>query len=98
MYLYFIASTISILIVFTDGDGFSMVIDFTLLIIPEGVHVCVEQHHDERVEQVEQQPGVHHLHVGGLGQAVTHIDEHRCKDQHRGQVHCDDGLKGMYHK
>ena len=47
MYLYFIASTLSILIVFTDSDGFAMVIDFTFLIITEGVHVGVEQHHNK---------------------------------------------------
>ena len=70
-----------------------MMVDFPLLIIPECVHVCVYQHHNEGVEQVKQQPGVHHLHVGGLGQAVTHVDKHGRQHQHGGQVHGDHSLE-----
>ena len=36
----------------------------------------------ERNQQVEDEPDVHHLDVGGLGQVVAHIDEHCCEDQH----------------
>ena len=32
------------------------------------------------------QPNVHHLDVGGLGQAVRHGDEHGGEHQHAGQV------------
>ena len=37
---------------------------------------------NKRNEQVEDEPDIHHLDVGGLGKVVTHIDEHRCQDQH----------------
>ena len=70
-----------------------MMVYFPVIIIPESVHVCVDQNHNEGVEQVEQQPGIHHLHVGGLGQAVTHVDEHRGQHQHGCQVHSDNSLK-----
>ena len=69
-----------------------MMVYFPLLIIPECVHVCVYQHHNKGVEQVEQEPHIHHLHVGGLGQVVAHIDEHRRQYQHRGQIDSDDCL------
>ena len=82
LYLYGAATTMLVLVIllkFTNSDGFSMMIDLAIIVVPESVHVGVKQHHDEGVEQVEQQPGIHHLHVGGLGQAVTHIDKHRCQ-------------------
>ena len=69
-----------------------MVVYFPVLIIPECVHVCVYQHHNEGVEQVKQEPHIHHLHVGGLGQVVAHVDEHRRQHQHRGQINSDDCL------
>ena len=62
-----------------DLYWFPMMVYFPLLIIPECVHVCVYQHHNEGVEQVKQEPHIHHLHVGGLGQVVTHVDKHRCQ-------------------
>ena len=55
-----------------------MVVNLTIIITPDSIHVGMEQHHYEGVQQVEQQPGIHHLHVGGLGQAITYVDEHRC--------------------
>ena len=70
-----------------------MMVYFPLLIIPECVHVCVYQHHNEGVEQVKQQPDIHHLHVGGLWQVVAHVDEHRSQYQHGGQVYSDDSLE-----
>ena len=60
----------------------AMVVYLPLIIASEGVHVGVKQHHDEGVHQVEQQPHVHHLHVGGLRQVVAHVDEHRREHQH----------------
>ena len=66
-------------LIFINSDGFAMVVYFPLLVIPEGVHVGVDEYNNEGVEKVEQQPGIHHLHVGGLGQAVTHVDKHRSK-------------------
>ena len=61
-----------------NRNSLAMVVNLPVFIISERVHVGVDQHHYEGVQQVEQQPGVHHLHVGCLGQAVTHIDKHRC--------------------
>ena len=53
-----------------------MVVDFPLLIIPQSVHVGMQQDNNEGQEQVEQQPYIYHLHVGGFGQVVAHVDEH----------------------
>ena len=72
-----------------------MVVNLTIIITPDSIHVGMEQHHYEGVEQVEQQPGIHHLHVGGLGQAVTDVDEHRRQHQHTGQIYSNDCLKGF---
>ena len=33
-------------------------------------------------EEVEDEPDIHHLDVGCLGQVVAHIDEHCCEHQH----------------
>ena len=54
-----------------------MVVDFPFFVIPQGVHVGMKQDNDEGQEQVKQQPHIHHLHVGCLGQVVAHVDEHR---------------------
>ena len=54
-----------------------MVVDLPFFIISQCVHVGMEQDDDEGQEQVEQQPHINHLHVGGLGQVVAHVDEHR---------------------
>ena len=70
-----------------------MLVYFLIFLPSQSVHVRVQQHHNERVEQVKEEPCIHHLHVGGLGQAVTDVDEHRRQHQHRGQVHSDYGLK-----
>ena len=69
-----------------------MVVYFPVIIVPESVHVGVDEDNNEGVEKVKQQPGIYHLHVGGRGQALTHVDEHRRQHQHWGQVHCDDSL------
>ena len=51
---------------------------YVLVLIPsESIHVSVQQDHNERVEEIEQEPGVNHLHVRCLRQAVTHVDKHR---------------------
>ena len=69
---------IFILIFLVDSDSSSVMVYFPVLVSPECVHVGVEQHHYEGLQQVEQEPGINHLHVGSLGQAVTHVDKHRC--------------------
>ena len=53
----------------------------------------MNEDHNEGIEEVEQQPHIHHLHVGGLGQVVAHVDEHCSQHQHRGQVNSDDSLQ-----
>ena len=40
--------------------------------------VGVQENLCEREEQVEEEPHVNHLDVGGLGQLVAHVDEHCC--------------------
>ena len=70
-----------------------MMVYFSFLIIPQCIHVGVNEHHNEGIKQVEQQPHIHHLHVGGLGKVVAHVDEHRSQHQHGGQVNSDDSLK-----
>ena len=69
-----------------------MMVYFPLLIIPQSIHVGVNEHHNEGIKQVEQQPHINHLHVGGLGQVVANVDEHRSQHQHGGKVHCYYGL------
>ena len=64
-----------------------MMIDLSFIIIPESVHVGVDENHNEGVKKVEQQPYIHHLHIGGLGKVVAHVDEHRGQHQHGGQVY-----------
>ena len=64
-----------------------MMVDLPLIIIPECVHVGVNQHHYEGVEQVKEEPDIHHLHVRGLRQVVANVDEHRSQHQHGGQVY-----------
>ena len=56
----------------------TMMVDLPFIITSKSVHVCMKQHHYEGVEQVKQEPGVHHLHVGSFGQAIAHIDKHGC--------------------
>ena len=80
-------------LIVSDSDGFAVMVYFSILVIPKSVHVCVNQNYNEGVEEVEQQPYIHHLHVGGLGKIVAHIDEHRSQHQHWGQVYGDNSLK-----
>ena len=51
-----------------------MVDDFSLLVIPQIVHVGVEEDQHEGVEEIKEEPDVYHLHVGGFGQDVTYFD------------------------
>ena len=47
--------------------------------------VGVQENLCEREEQVEEEPHVNHLDVGGLGQLVAHVDEHCCQDLRKKQ-------------
>ena len=44
-----------------------MMVDLPVVITSKGVHVGVDQDHNEGVKQVEEEPDIHHFHVGGLG-------------------------------
>ena len=75
-----------------------MMVYFSFIIIPECVHVGVYQHHNEGVEQVKQEPDIHHLHVGGLWKIVAYVDEHCSQHQHGGQIYSDDSLLKIHIK
>ena len=77
---------------FIDLNCFAMVIYFSLFIISKRVHVSVEKDNDERKEEVEEEPHVHHLHVRGFGKIVAYVDKHRSQHQHGGQVHSNNSL------
>ena len=59
-----------------------MMVDFPVFVIPESIHVSVNQDHNEGQQQVKQQPDIHHLHVRCLGQVIAYVDKHRRQDQH----------------
>ena len=63
-----------------------MMVDFTLLVHLEVVHVGRHQDVVERLDQVEEQPDVDHLDVGGLRKVVANVDEHRSENQHRRHI------------
>ena len=64
------------IIIILNWDRFSMMVYFPVLLIPESVHVGVDEHNHEGEDEVEQEPDIHHLHVGGCGQVVWNIDKH----------------------
>ena len=68
------------------------------IIISQSVHIGVQQDYDEGVEEVEQKPHVHHLHVRGLGEVITHVDEHSRQDQHGGEVYSYHSLDSKKYK
>ena len=51
--------------------------------MPEGVHVCVDKNLDEGKKEIEDQPDVDHLDIGGLRQVVGDVDEHGGQHKHR---------------
>ena len=63
-----------------------MVVDPSFLVHLEAVHVGRHQDVVEGLDQVEEQPDVDHLDVGGFGQVVADIDEHCCENQHRRHI------------
>ena len=70
-----------------------MVVDLSFIVDLEAVHVGRHQDVVERLDQVEEQPDVDHLNVGGFGKVVADIDEHCCEDQHRRHIQRDHGFK-----
>ena len=68
-----------------------MVVDLSFIVHLQTVHVGRHQDVVERLDQVEEQPDVDHLDVGGLRQVLADADEHRGEDQHHRHVqryHC----------
>ena len=70
-----------------------MVVDLSFIVHLETVHVGRHQDVIEWLDQVEEQPDVDHLDVGGLGKVVADIDEHRSENQHRRNIQRDHGFK-----
>ena len=70
-----------------------MVVDLTFVIYLETVHVRRHQDVVEWFDQVEKQPDVDHLDVGGLGKVVADTDEHRSENQHHRHIQRYHGFK-----
>ena len=52
-------------------------------LLPEGVHVGVDQNLNEGKQQIENKPDIDHLDIGSLRQVVGDIDEHGGQYKHR---------------
>ena len=70
-----------------------MVVDLSFIVHLETVHVRRRQDVVEGLDQVEEQPDVDHLDVGGLGEVVANVDEHRSENQHRRNIQRDHCFK-----
>ena len=70
-----------------------MVIDLSLIVHLKTVHVRRHQDVVERLDQIEEQPDVDHLDVGGLGKVIADIDEHSSENQHRRHIQRYHGFK-----
>ena len=64
----------------------SMVIYFPFFVHLQIVHVGRREDVVEGLDQVEEQPDVDHLDVGGLRKVVTDVDEHCSENQHRRHI------------
>ena len=81
------------LIVTTNSARDPVMVDFTLLVHLEVVHVGRHQDVVERLDQVEEQPDIDHLDVGSLRQVLADADEHRGEDQHHSDIQRYHGFK-----
>ena len=72
-----ISSRVFILII-ADSTRDTMVIDLTLIVNLQIVHVGGHQDVIEGFDQVKKQPYIDHLDVSSLGKIVANIDEHSC--------------------
>ena len=70
-----------------------MMVDFSLTIIFLGVHPCVKQHLHEGDGLGEDQPDIHHLHIGGGGKGARDTDKESCQHQEGSQVNSHDSFK-----
>ena len=73
-----------------------MVVDLPLIVNLQIVHVGRHQDVVEGLDQVEKQPDVNHLDVGGLRQVLADADEHRGEDQHHCHVQRNHGLEEKF--
>ena len=81
------------IVVVADTSRGSMMVDLPLVVDLEVVHVRRHQDVVERLDQVEEQPDVDHLDIGGLWQVVADVDEHCGENQHRCHIQRYDGFK-----
>ena len=66
---------------------FDLIRNNPMLLLRVCYPVCVKQDFKERYSEVEDQPHINHLDVGGFGKALRHRDQHCDKHQHDCQVH-----------
>ena len=64
-----------------------------MVIIPQHIHVSVDQDKDEWDQKNKDEPEVNHLHVGSGGEALRDGKEHRADHKDDGQVDGDDSFK-----
>ena len=79
------------ILIIVDITNNPMMINLTFLVHFQKVDIGRHQDVVEGLDQVEQQPDVDHLDVGGLRQVLADADEHRGEDQHHRHVqryHC----------
>ena len=70
-----------------------MMIDLTVSVHPTGVHPSVKQHLDEGDHQGEDEPDIHHLHIGGGGKGARDTDKESCQHQEGSQVNSHNSFK-----
>ena len=80
-------------IVTTNSASDPVMVDLPLLVHLEVVHVGRHQDVVERLDQVEEQPDVDHLDVGGLGKVVANTDKHCSENQHHRDIQRYHGFK-----
>ena len=66
--------------------SFSIFIFFTPLVfkllLPEGVHVCMDKNFNEGKQKIKDKPDINHLDVGSFWQVVGDINEHGGQHEH----------------
>ena len=70
VYFSFIHSIIS-----THIYGFTMMVNLSVLLLPESVHVGVQENHKEGKEKIENKPNINHFNVAGGWKADGGADE-----------------------
>ena len=78
-------------------DGHAMMIYVTILIIPQKIHVGVQENFNEWKKQIEDEPDVNHLDRGGFRKVIGHADEHGGEHQ-KGTIASDIHIGTHYHR